>query len=129
MVDWSTLWATVVVGLLVVFVVLVFLVIMSNIVHYVVAWATNLVNDRRKKSEQKRMNEVKKPAAPSVQSAPVESANVNAEGISGEVIAAISAAVAMMDPNKKYALKSVKRVKEARSAWNMAGITDNTKAF
>ncbi len=129
MVDWSTLWATVVVGLLVVFVVLVFLVFMSNIVHYVVAWATSLVNKRGHKSEQKKLDEVKKPALPLAPVAPAESGSVNSEGISGEVIAAISAAVAMMDSDKKYILKSVKRVKEARSAWNMAGITDNTKAF
>lgn len=129
MVDWSTLWATVAVGLLVVFAVLIFLVFMSDIVHYVVTWATNAVNKRKKKNELKNLSKVKDPAADAVKPAPAAPSPVVAEGVSSEVIAAISAAVAMMDPDKKYAIKSVKRVKEARSAWNMAGITDNTKAF
>ncbi len=60
------------------------------------------------------------PAAPAVQS-----------GISGEVVAAIAAAVAMMTPDgKRYAVKSIAR-KDAtgRSAWASAGIADNTRPF
>ncbi|MDF2567281.1 MAG: hypothetical protein K0R90_737 [Oscillospiraceae bacterium] len=54
-------------------------------------------------------------------------------GISGEVVAAISAAVAMMmnDGNgeTKYVVRSVKRAKESRPAWGFAGISENTKPF
>ena len=53
------------------------------------------------------------------------------DGIPGEVIAAIAAAVAMMAPEgKRYAIKSVSR-KDAggRSAWSAAGIADNTRPF
>lgn len=53
------------------------------------------------------------------------------DGIPGEVVAAIAAAVAMMAPEgKRYAIKSVSR-KDAggRSAWAAAGIADNTRPF
>ncbi len=79
----------------------------------------------------KKAKKVEEKAAPAVQAAPAPVAPTVQAGISGEVVAAIAAAVAMMAPEgKRYALKSVSR-KDAggRSAWASAGIADNTRPF
>lgn len=76
----------------------------------------------------------KAPAKPAA-SAP-QAAVKSEDGIPGEVIAVISAAVAaMMDGSGKgFAIKSIKRApragaKEGRPAWSMAGIQQNTAGF
>lgn len=52
------------------------------------------------------------------------------EGIPGEVIAAISAALVCMEGGAGYTLRSVKRVKASgRSAWGQAGINAYTEPF
>ena len=87
-----------------------------------------------------KSNAPKKPkkeaqAPAKVAAAPAASASVPApvvqEGISGEVVAAIAAAVAMRAPDgKRYAVKSVARVNgNGRSAWAAAGVADNTRPF
>lgn len=58
----------------------------------------------------------------------VAQATVNS-GISGDVVAAISAAVAMMMGGKAFAVKSIKRAKSARPAWASAGVVENTRPF
>ena len=63
-----------------------------------------------------------------------ETASVQIEtedGISGDVVAAISAAVAVMmsAEGKSYRIRSVKRVKESRPAWSAAGVQENTRPF
>ncbi len=72
------------------------------------------------------------PAAPK-QAAPVAQVQPAAEeGIPGEVVAAISAAVAflMEDAGEKgYVVKSIKRAREARPVWGLAGIMENTRPF
>lgn len=72
------------------------------------------------------------PAAPK-QAAPVAQVQPTAEeGIPGEVVAAISAAVAflMEDAGEKgYVVKSIKRAREARPVWGLAGIMENTRPF
>lgn len=76
----------------------------------------------------------KKPApapapAPVVKSAAAQKPAVQ-EGIPGEVIAAISAALACMEGGAGYTLRSVKRVKASgRSAWGQAGINAYTEPF
>ena len=56
------------------------------------------------------------------------------DGIEEEVVAVISAAIAAMMsaegvPAGSYAVKSVKRAREARPAWAMAGMQQNTRPF
>lgn len=66
--------------------------------------------------------------APAVKSA-VKAPAVE-KGIPGEVIAAISAALACMEGGAGYTLRSVKRVKvSGRSAWGQAGISAYTEPF
>ncbi len=52
-------------------------------------------------------------------------------GIPGEVIAAISGAVAMLcgKDARIVGIKPGKRDRAGRSAWSMAGLLDNTRAF
>ena len=68
-----------------------------------------------------------KPAAPAPK-APAPVANATA-GIPGEVVAAISAAVASMMGGKPFAVRSIKRKKQTRPAWGAAGIVENTRPF
>ncbi len=74
------------------------------------------------------------PAAPSVPApaAPVYAAPapVAEEGIPGEVIAAIAAAVYCTEGVPASAIRSVRRSRSAsRSAWATAGILENTRPF
>ncbi len=82
---------------------------------------------KKKKEEPKKETAVA--AAPPAK-APVPVPTVQS-GISGEVVAAIAAAVAMMAPEgKRYAIKSVSRATNGgRSAWSAAGVADNTRPF
>lgn len=67
-----------------------------------------------------------------VKSAAVENtaAAADPDEIPGEVIAVISAAVAVMYGGKdKVRIKSVKRSSHTRSAWANAGVIENTRPF
>lgn len=90
--------------------------------------------DQKKKGTpvQKSAPAPKKKPAPA--SSPVVKSAAKApavqEGIPGEVIAAISAALACMEGGAGYTLRSVKRVKASgRSAWGQAGINAYTEPF
>ncbi|MEM1485344.1 OadG family protein [Oscillospiraceae bacterium PP1C4] len=62
--------------------------------------------------------------------ASVKQAMVVEDGIGDEIIAVISAAIAALDGGAgRFALRSVRRAKEARSAWASAGLTQNTQPF
>ena len=78
------------------------------------------------------------PAAPKKDAKPAASAPqaavVKEDGIPGDVIAVISAAVAAMmgGSGKGFAIRSIKRApktKEGRPAWSMAGLQQNTAGF
>ena len=90
--------------------------------------------DQKKKGTpvQKSAPAPKKEPAPAPVSAAKSAAKAPAvqEGIPGEVIAAISAALACMEGGAGYTLRSVKRVKPSgRSAWGQAGINAYTEPF
>ncbi len=112
-------WAVVIVGIVVVFVILLILVGLCN-------GMSRLLSGGGKK---KTPPPEKKAEAAPVKEAPAPAPKVE-EGISNEVVAAISAAVAcILGPDKKFALRSVKRQKSGRSAWNAAGVAENTRPF
>ena len=74
----------------------------------------------------------KKEAAPATPAAKSNMANASVEsGIPGSVIAAISAAVAMMMGGKAFSVKSIKRAgtKSSRPVWGQAGVMENTRPF
>ncbi len=65
-------------------------------------------------------NSVQKPSA-----APAEG-----QGISGEIIAAITAAIAAEEGNSNFVIRSVKRKNvSGRNPWAMAAIAENTRPF
>ena len=83
----------------------------------------------------------KKEAAPKVESAPAVkaaapapvAAPIESDELNDEVVAAISAAISMMmlaeGNTKPFAIRSIKRVKETRNAWNTAGVMENVRPF
>ncbi|MEG1366189.1 MAG: OadG family transporter subunit [Oscillospiraceae bacterium] len=50
------------------------------------------------------------------------------QGVPGEIVAAIAAAVACMDGGK-YVMRSVSRVSKGRNAWSQAGVASYTEPF
>lgn len=88
--------------------------------------AGNSVKDRKAKAE--KLPKVKKAAEPS-QVKNVAGASSNADD--DEIVAVISAAVAMMyeGTGKKAVIRSIRPSSAGRSAWANAGIRDNVRAF
>ena len=107
-INWTETWSVVLVGLVVVFSVLLILVAICWVMGKIFSALTGGKNSGAqagKNSEAASAPAVKKEAASPV----VE------DGISDEIVAAISAAVAcMMGSGKPFALKSVRRAKELR---------------
>lgn len=67
------------------------------------------------------------PAAAKVQAAPVP---VVEQGISGEVVAAITAAITASEGTNQFVIRSVKKKNVgSRNPWARAAVTDNTKSF
>lgn len=88
--------------------------------------AGNSVKDKKAKAE--KLPKVKKAAEPSqVKSVATASSNVDDD----EIVAVISAAVAMMyeGTGKKAVIRSIRPSSAGRSAWANAGIRDNVRAF
>ncbi len=97
-------------------------------IFYLFGFIMGSADRKAKKAKEKAKAAAPAPAPAAAPGAPAPAVQ---DGIPGEVVAAIAAAVAMMAPEgKRYALKSVSR-KDAggRSAWAAAGIADNTRPF
>lgn len=112
-------------GLVVVFAVLIFLTL-------IIKWygsAVYAVSQKKKAPTEAKPVSVTAPQ-PAVPATPVPAVE---EGISGDVLAAIAAAVYMTyeDSSNPLAIKSVKRVGPAgpRSVWGAAGRFENTRPF
>ena len=88
----------------------------------------------RSKTGEKRKEEKSAKAPTAVQAAPkapaVQEAPAVQAGISGEVVAAIAAAVACMAPEgKRYTVRSVSRAAGERPVWSAAGLAESTRPF
>lgn len=65
-----------------------------------------------------------------VKTAVSKNAPVVEAGISGEIVAAIAAAVACMEDGGRYVIRSVKRAKTSgRNAWGQAAVNSYTEPF
>lgn len=108
-------WTVVFTGLVVVFILLIFLV-------YLVKGYGSVVSRLQGKTKEDEIAPVSRPAekpAPFVE-----------EGIPGEVVAAIAAAVSCLYGEAPRSVVSVRRARAAgRSAWEMAGLLENTRPF
>ena len=128
--DWGFIVAVMCTGLVVVFVVLIFLVLFVQAFGAIVSRIVNKIQQGRQKKKDESKAVVTAPKN-KVQKAEVQPATPMVQnGIPNEVVAAISAAVAMLsEPGRQYAVRSVKRTRQARPAWGVAGITENTRPF
>lgn len=124
-IDFTLAGAVIITGLVVVFIALMGL--------WLIVWLFGKLfmaaGSKSKPSQPKA--EAPKSAAPKAPSnTAVKNAMVVEDGISDEIVAVIAAAVAVMGGAAGgFALRSVKRVREARSAWAAAGLMQNTQPF
>ena len=103
-------------GLVVVFAAL---IVLTFIIKGYGAAVTAVLNGKKK-------NVAEKAAA---KPAPAPSAPAVSDGIPGEVIAAIAAAVDYTFGSGTHVVRSVRRVPQNRSAWGSAGLVENTRPF
>ena len=115
----SAMWATVITGIIVVFLILAVLIGLL----YVISFFSNLGSKKKKET---------KPAAPAPVPAPAPVEVVEEDEVDAEIIAVISAAIAAYTAGdgKSYAIKKIKRAeKQPRSNWGNAGVNENTRPF
>ena len=115
-------------GFVVVFAMLILLIFIIKIYSAIVQKAQSAGNNSKKGKKNKDEKPAEKPAAAHV---PVVTASATTDGISDEVVAVISAAVATMyGSSEKARIKSIKKSSDGgRSAWAKAGVLDNTRPF
>ncbi len=115
-------------GFVVVFAMLILLIFIIKIYSAIVQKAQSAGNNSKKGKKNKDEKPAEKPAAAP---APVVTASAATDGISDEVVAVISAAVATMyGSSEKARIKSIKKSSDGgRSAWAKAGVLDNTRPF
>ena len=114
-------------GFVVVFAVLILLIAIIKIYSTIVTKAQNAGKNKKKKEIVK--TETAKAATDVKQAAPAPAPSVQ-DGVSEEVVAVISAAVATMYGSpEKARIKSIKKSSGGRSAWANAGLLDNTRPF
>lgn len=106
-------------GFVVVFAMLILLIFIIKIYGAIIQKAQNA----GKKSKEKK--------AETVAETPAPVAPAQTDGVSDEVVAVISAAVATMyGSSEKARIKSIKKSSDGgRSAWAKAGVLDNTRPF
>lgn len=115
-------------GFVVVFAMLILLIFIIKIYSAIVQKAQSAGNNSKKGKKNKDEKPAEKPAAAP---APVVTASAATDGISDEVVAVISAALATMyGSSEKARIKSIKKSSDGgRSAWAKAGVLDNTRPF
>lgn len=115
-------------GFVVVFAMLILLIFIIKIYSAIVQKAQSVGSNSKKGKKNKDDKPAEKPAAAP---ASVVTASAATDGISDEVVAVISAAVATMyGSSEKARIKSIKKSSDGgRSAWAKAGVLDNTRPF
>lgn len=112
-------------GFVVVFSVLIILITFIVIYGKIVTSAETMAENKKKKAETKAQ-EAKPVASVAVKKAPA----IQSNGVSDEIVAVISAAVATMyGSTEKVKIKSIKKSNGGRSAWANAGVINNTRPF
>ncbi len=115
-------------GFVVVFAMLILLIFIIKIYSAIVQKAQSAGSNSKKGKKNKDEKPAEKPAAAPAR---VVTASAATDGISDEVVAVISAAVATMyGSSEKARIKSIKKSSDGgRSAWAKAGVLDNTRPF
>lgn len=121
-VDWGQAVAVFFTGIVVVFSALVALVL--------IFWAFGKIMENIGKSREKR-NDKEPSKAPPIAPKVVEV--VSDDGLSDEIVAAITGAVSVIlseeGANGSFVIKSIKRTRRASSPWGSAGVLENMRPF
>ena len=121
-VDWGQAVATFFTGIIVVFAALIVLV--------VIFWAFGKIMENLSKPKEGKNKKQEAEAAP-VSPKLVEV--VSDDGLSDEVVVAITGAVSVILSEEgnggSFVIKSIKRTRQTSSAWGTAGVIENTRPF
>ena len=116
---------TVLTGLAVVFLALIILV--------VIIWCFGKIMDSVKSKKSAASNAPAAKVAPAPKAPAPKVVEVASDGLSDEVVAAITAAITAIlneeGDGKSYVVRSIKRVRKNRRAWGKAGVEENTRPF
>ena len=125
MADGTVALLVLITGLVVVFLMLIALTLIIKI------YGTIVYNVSNRKKEAPKSEPVSAPAPLPQKAVVTAPAPAVEDGIPGEVVAAIAAAVYCVEGVSFSAVKSIRRAKAggSRSAWGMAGVLDNTRPF
>lgn len=118
MVDWGQVIGITVTGLAVVFIALLLLI--------VIIWLMGKISQGLNKKDKPKKETLKKQTKPTKTNV-VKSEGSN--GIDSQTVAVIIAAISASMGSDNFVIKSVKRTKSNRSAWNQAGVLQNTNPF
>ena len=123
MMDFNLAVNVIATGLIVVFLALILLIIVMMAMG---AAFGNRKNEKKKAS-------VITPKAPETTPVPATVPVQSDDGIEEEVVAVITAAISAMmaesGNTSGFVIKNIRRTREARPAWSMAGLQQNTKPF
>lgn len=121
--DMMTAWTVLITGFVVVFSVLILLIAIIKLYSTIVYNAEMKAKARKEAKSKKDDDDTPKGTGAGGGSATANTAG----GVSGEVLACIAAAVAMMYGDN-VRIKNIRKA-PARSAWSNAGVVANTRAF
>ena len=132
--DWGTTFSVVLVGLVVVFAALLILILFV----WLMGKIFQAINNRKAKAQEQQEQDVRRQAQQAMDNqvkadqAAAATTQVE-EGIPAEVVAAISAAVAMVmeetAPGVSYTISRLQRTGTGRSAWGNAGLAAQLSPF
>lgn len=126
-INWEITWAVVFVGLAVVFAVLLILVFVCFLMGLI---SVKLNESKQAKNDSAKTISTDNKSTPAPIVKAVAPPPVVEDGITDDVVAAISAAIScIMGTDNSFAVKSIKRTRGSRPVWNLAGINENTRPF
>ena len=126
-IDWTQVATVVLAGVGIVLGVLIVLIALFNGFGKLVSKLEQSAKDKKAKKNSENVN-----VAPAVKAAPVKAAPqpVVEQGISGEVVAAITAAITASEGSNQIVIRSVKRKDVgSRNPRARAAVNDNTRSF
>lgn len=120
-------------GIVIVFSVLVLLIGIIKLYSTIVSSVQNSISDKKNKKEKNESEKVEVPV-PKVEQAVVENAAKTEQPkdddtVSGEIVAAIAAAIEVIFGEGAVKIKSIKKSSKRRSVWKSAGVAENTRSF
>ena len=116
-------------GFLIVFAVLILLIVIIIIYGKIIQAVQKKSDERKQKKAEQQVQESSVKAAETATPVTENISDDSDGGVPDEIIAVIAAAVDAVYGGKSHKIKSVKRSRNARSAWGNAGVIENTRPF